>query len=454
MKSAETETVLAESDVSNTAQDETYPEIYDDNEVLYDVGFVKVGESDQAYLVSQNSLNGLYTTSDGIVDGDITYSIRVDFDDVYFEIHENGENKALSSVKSINELYIVDLFADGVQLTYAGSITGNDEHVYNTIKVEYLTDVLANCKRLTAVIYNSNAVYFLQGMDVSPTKTLLYDDSKTSQARTCMENKEYAEALALLDSLQKEDKESYDFYNAEELRAEIKENAYQEAFALYVGGKCEEALPILKLCVQTDDVITMIAECRKAIYGYEVGDIIRFGKHDTEWIVLETDYTNNKMLVISRYTLGKKPYDAHSTSGFWEECSLREYLNSEGMGSFIETYLTEDIVSKILTTTVYNGTKTERYVIKTDCYSEDKIFLLNAEQAKKYFSTQNERIVRDYIGTINSWWLISTSSNSEYVDSNGEIQERTFLSYDDKYERNASLGVRPAMWIMIEGIDS
>ena len=37
MKSAETETVLAESDVSNTVQDETYPEIYDDSKVLYDV---------------------------------------------------------------------------------------------------------------------------------------------------------------------------------------------------------------------------------------------------------------------------------------------------------------------------------------------------------------------------------------------------------------------------------
>ena len=70
------------------------------------------------------------------------------------------------------------------------------------------------------------------------------------------------------------------------------------------------------------------------------GEIILFGKYeqdgddsngaeDIEWLVLKTEPDQNRILVISRYSLDVQPYNREFASVTWENCSLRKWLNRD-----------------------------------------------------------------------------------------------------------------------------
>lgn len=176
--------------------------------------------------------------------------------------------------------------------------------------------------------------------------------------------------------------------------------------------------------------------------GTQVGDYITFGSYEQdndlsngkepiEWLVL--DEKDGKLLVVSKYALDCKQYDASGESFEWESSSLREWLNN---AFYIEAF-----------------TNTEQ--IKKMNNSQDKLFLLSIDEANKYFSSNVERECKPTKYTTAkgahvhdngncAWWLCSPGDAQNMV--------ATVYVYGNVDASGYAAGVsfntvRPAMWI-------
>ena len=201
------------------------------------------------------------------------------------------------------------------------------------------------------------------------------------------------------------------------------------------------------------------------IVDLKKGDVIRFGRYPQkkdpaagaepiEWIVLETDGKSAKLL--SRYGLTAKAYDEH---GFWpvtwENCTLRAWLNNE----FLKTAFTEEEQQRLLLVTIeaeYGPFYTERHD------TQDKVFLLDAEEAEQYFMNNDERICIPaekaagegaYVGKdpgSGCWWWLRTPSISMpnfvcVVDTDGSFDDNGFPVQTFEKNDNGNIAVRPVI---------
>ena len=105
-----------------------------------------------------------------------------------------------------------------------------------------------------------------------------------------------------------------------------------------------------------------------------------------EWMVLTYDAANQRALLLSRYGLDAKPYNAQSEVVSWETCSLRAWLN----GDFIKRAFSAEQQAAILLTEVDNSNG-QGYVIwkRGSNSTQDRVFLLSYEEAYKYFGVTN-----------------------------------------------------------------
>jgi hypothetical protein len=122
----------------------------------------------------------------------------------------------------------------------------------------------------------------------------------------------------------------------------------------------------------------------------------------------------------------------------WERCSLRTDLNK----TFYESFTTEDR-ARIIETTISTGDNSE---FGTDGGNDttDRIFLLDIQQAERYFDSDNTRMTKNLEGEISWWWLRSTGSVNyyvAYVTMSGKIDTAGV----DVAHPNGN--VRPAMWL-------
>ncbi len=118
------------------------------------------------------------------------------------------------------------------------------------------------------------------------------------------------------------------------------------------------------------------------------GDFIFFGRYDNSidifggmpmvWRVIHT--INNKALLLSWYCIGKKEFNTGNTNSFWEDSSLRRWLNNE----FIEQTFTPTEAESILSSPI------------STLYNEiiyDKVFLLSNEETKLYVDKEIETCI-------------------------------------------------------------
>ncbi len=187
-----------------------------------------------------------------------------------------------------------------------------------------------------------------------------------------------------------------------------------------------------------------------------VGDTVKFGKYSQdgdeddkdpiEWDVLEKN--GDKVLLISSYSLENKIFDTFS--GRWGSSSLHYWLVTD----FIEKAFSNEERAKILTRTATVG-KNPKYNFenKGDCY-EDKVFLLNIDEAKKYFKNDLDRVCRltpnaspGFGRSDDGWWLCSPGKHDRqvaYVTEKGEIDYEGLEASEYGY-----CGVRPAIWVSL-----
>lgn len=155
-------------------------------------------------------------------------------------------------------------------------------------------------------------------------------------------------------------------------------------------------------------------EQKKKILQKE-GNTVEFANQ--KWNIL-AEVGENKFLCINNDIICKKAFDDNNKND-WKESSLRKYLN----GEYLQKFTDVNLVSWQQDLTTDDG-------LEDYGSSEDKIFLLTAEQYRK-----NMRgIMEDW------WWLITANSTTNhsvrYVDTDGSL--------NNIYAYNGHCGVRPA----------
>ena len=192
-------------------------------------------------------------------------------------------------------------------------------------------------------------------------------------------------------------------------------------------------------------------------------------KDPIEWIVLERDKDNERALLLSKYILDYKSYNAEAGTGFeggpmdlggpvsWATCALREWLNSE----FYDKAFDNKEKEHIIMTCIMNRGINDQIFFSDAVY--DNVFLLDIRDVEKYFGegtktgsynnykeyqyfkkiiTKNSEI-KDYSDYDEyTWWLRSLNSS----------QRESWVIRDDGtsgvYEVNCwMLGIRPAIWV-------
>ncbi|MBE6574428.1 MAG: hypothetical protein E7652_08575 [Ruminococcaceae bacterium] len=212
----------------------------------------------------------------------------------------------------------------------------------------------------------------------------------------------------------------------------------------------EETEPI------TEDIF--VSENPTLVYGtetitfgaYEQDNNTSNGMEAIEWIVLAKE--DGKVLVTSKYGLDVKPYNEEYAYVMWEDCTLRKWMNND----FYNTAFSESEKSQIETTYVVNDGN-EEYGTTGGNDTNDKVFLLSADEVEEYFNEGEECCKpTEYCKSLDvytnlskcRWWLRTPGINpfyTTYVFANG------FISDNGNDVDNGDSAVRPAMWISLEG---
>ena len=209
------------------------------------------------------------------------------------------------------------------------------------------------------------------------------------------------------------------------------------------------------------------ADSKKSSGGaYDVGDVITMGKfeqdndlsngpEDIEWIVLDSK-SNGDTLVISKDALEGLPYNKiFQVTITWEECSLREWLNTDFYGEVF----TDEEKAQILVSQVTNP-KNDATGTEGGNDTEDKVFLLSLDEVNTYFDSDESRICHPSAYAKGKgleagektvmegncrWWLRSpglTGSDAARIFEDGSVNED-----GGGIDRENNTGVRPVMWI-------
>ena len=194
------------------------------------------------------------------------------------------------------------------------------------------------------------------------------------------------------------------------------------------------------------------------VFGnYEQDNNLNNGKEGIEWIVLEVE--DNRILLISKYTLDAKPYHNTLRNITWADCDLRVWLNND----FINEAFNESEQSAIIFGNIDNKKEegNPQWKTKGGNDTKDKVFLLSYFEAEKYFtdtlsrrcastsySKEGAGLSDEYKTVYNEgscgWWLRSPGgkqSFAAFVDCAGELLYSAGV--------NDKSGVRPAVWIDI-----
>ena len=232
--------------------------------------------------------------------------------------------------------------------------------------------------------------------------------------------------------------------------------------ALFCSACGREIPPESKFCFYCGNkVAAPVSTPRTFTSGsdMDVGDILVLGSLELdgyynggealEWLVLEKKGT--RLLLISRYALSFRPFcDETSEGGTWEDCSLRAWLN----GEFLESAFSEKEQAMILPSAV-SANKNPFYDSDPGNPTEDRVFLLSADEANRYFPSAKARICEAWGDPSGNtvchrpkgsyvWWLRTQGLYTGYpttVDSSGAI------SWNGANNGNENVAVRPALWI-------
>ena len=170
-----------------------------------------------------------------------------------------------------------------------------------------------------------------------------------------------------------------------------------------------------------------------------------------KWYVADED--DETLLLIAKESVVSSPFD--DDTPYWDKSDIRIWLNEEFLNEAFDIneracIQTSNVVTTYFPENIWEGGD-ERYI-----ETEDKVFLLSAEETEKYFPAEASRIQEqnDYlIHTLepdrkftNAWWLRNPGLINEAVML--VLEDGSFYSLGAYVVLNE--GVRPALRIMKE----
>ncbi len=279
--------------------------------------------------------------------------------------------------------------------------------------------------------------------------------SQYNSALKLMENGEYAKAVIAF-------KDLGDYKDSKEKVNECKYAAAMENIESgdYIAGyEALIALGNYNDCAKQASAIFEKYKVQKLKFAQK-GDIVYFGTYEQdnntengaeniEWLVL--DVVDGQALVVSKYALDAVAFHTENVSVSWEKSALRKWL----IGDFLDSAFSEKELTAIPISSVeadYN----EIYETTSGNSTNDKLFLLSVDEAKKYFAADEDRqcTATEYAvqkgvevteENNNCWWWLRTTGAfdyyASYVFSDGEV-----LAHGGRVA-NGYIAARPAMWI-------
>lgn len=187
-----------------------------------------------------------------------------------------------------------------------------------------------------------------------------------------------------------------------------------------------------------------------------VGDHFTFGNYPQgedgeeqpiEWRVLAVE--SGKALVISEKLLDYVPYNREYTDVTWETCTLRTWMNN----GFLNNAFNSDEQAKLVTITNQNPNN-PTYGTEGGNATQDRIFALSIDEAKKYFSSDSDRKAYttdythkkeyDHDDRSEWWWLRSPGSYGRYA---ANVHSGGSVSQHGSNVKVSDVAVRPAFWL-------
>jgi len=171
---------------------------------------------------------------------------------------------------------------------------------------------------------------------------------------------------------------------------------------------------------------------RPVVLKHKFGDIIIFGNY--EWFVINQE--DGKTTLLCKDIVEERPFDSKEDDfGFdsyttWDKSELRKWLNWEFYNKFS---LDEQVM---ICNTKLDNSENSEYQEKHGEPTEDKVFLLTAEDVRKLSLFEDKFEIED------SWWLRTPGTRNESVSC---VMGRLEVSYTDRL--SLEKGVRPALII-------
>ena len=212
----------------------------------------------------------------------------------------------------------------------------------------------------------------------------------------------------------------------------------------------------------SDSICSKRFTLNKGDRNYELGCYPQGEKGEVKpllWRVLDVDAENKKALLITEDLIVCRRYHEECENITWEDCDLRKWLN-EG---FIKEAFDEKERSEIALVCNQNPDN-KKYRTCGGNVTKDRVFILNIDEANKYFRDDMDRraAVTQYVKRSGSfgvsscnyttlddrntgwWWLRLPGiggNHASVVSADGRVD--VFGRYAD----NNDVSVRPALWL-------
>lgn len=256
---------------------------------------------------------------------------------------------------------------------------------------------------------DSLASNLLDSLDGNENLEQKLTEVRYSNALDQMKTGRYSSAVKLL-------KSCGDYEDASEL---LKECSYYDGKEKLQTGEVKKAQQLLYQADGFEDADTYLLEADKALLAEaEVGKTVHFGS--CECIVL--DSVDGNYLLLSEKLYGKTEcvtYHQERTAVNWENCSMREILNT----AYMEEHFSPAEQAVLV--------KTE-----TEAGVSDWVFLLSVDEYEKYVSAMGEK---DAL-----WWLRDNGDQPDcaaFVSDDGIVMESGYPV------NSAAIQARPAFWV-------
>lgn len=247
----------------------------------------------------------------------------------------------------------------------------------------------------------------------------------------------------------------------------ILDGRYDAAVKLLADGKYREAYDAFSTLTDYKDSKEIacniyLERINPSLKTARVGSVITFGNYEQDnnstngkepikWRVLAKE--NDRLLVISQDALDSQYYHnpgyyTLNASATWKTCTLRNWLNY----SFIYAAFSEVEMTLIPTVTLSNN---------ADGSTEDRVFLLSASEAVRYFSSDDDRECKAtayakeqgaYVKLGQCWWrLRSSGTRAGGVEQKyaARVDQYGRIDYEGIAVDNDACAIRPALWIEI-----